>query len=284
MDITNANSKEMLDDLNAVYVNNIVNLQLPNLLKYPFYSLFYIAHGKGSVLINNQEVKIKEGDMFLINKNIPFLFKSSQTKHNITLYCCYFYENSIMDFLKNLKKDFINFNNFYTGDKLFLYTNDFPEKKLRNHLIKMIDEFLYSPTGYTYTMKCHLIVLLTEFLRKNSVSNSDHHSFPPNKTVDQTIHSLDIYSKLDLSHLADEEGVSPEYLCTIFKKYTGVTLTQYINNRRIDAIKDLLINTSRPIHMILDKFDFNPVYIKRLFKKHTGYTLREYRDKYNTSK
>ena len=277
---------EFFDDFNTIYVVNMsADLQMPKPCTYPFYSLFYIAHGKGNAVINAHKFEITEGDIFLINKNTSFFFQSSQPHHTITLYCCYFTSNALHEFLPNLKKDFSIFDRFQNSSLSFLHTKDFPKKKLRSYFLKMLDEFLYTSKGYLHVLKCLLILLLTEFLRKAEANSDLHtqHSFSGNQTVDQTIHSLNIYEKLNLVSLANEEGVSPEYLCSIFKKYTGTTLTNYINDRRIESIKDMLINTSRPINMILNKFDFNPAYLKRLFKERTGYTMREYREKYTIS-
>lgn len=74
---------------------------------------------------------------------------------------------------------------------------------------------------------------------------------------------------------------APQYICTVFKNTTGLTFTQYINNLRVEKIRDSLEHTDRPIYIIMDDFDFSPQYFNRLFKKHTGYNLQEYKNKFN---
>ena len=48
----------------------------------------------------------------------------------------------------------------------------------------------------------------------------------------------DIASDLSLNNLAKIFKVNPSYLSSLFKKETGITLTDYVNKKRVERAKD----------------------------------------------
>lgn len=268
-------------DNNYIYTGNISSIKNPRPYMHTFYAFLYIAHNSGQLIIEGKSVNVTEGDIFLINSNIPYFFKPYSSSHSVGLYYCYFYRDIYPGAFSDMERSFKKFADFCNRRNSYIHTSDNHNKEFRASFIKMIDEFLYHLPGYLYSNKCRLISTLTDFLRReeNGENNETYH---PNKIVDQIMHNIEylIYSKIALKDLAKQESITPEYMCAIFKKYTGMTITQYTNSLRIEKIKDLLISTSRPVNMILNKFDMNPVYLKRIFKQSTGYTMKEYRDSY----
>lgn len=78
--------------------------------------------------------------------------------------------------------------------------------------------------------------------------------------------------------------LSPDYIARIFKKEKGLSLVNYIIKKRVDIAKDLLIQTTLPVHIISDKVGYgNYSYFTKLFKKETNYTPYEYRRKEKAS-
>ncbi|WP_434669196.1 helix-turn-helix transcriptional regulator [Lacticaseibacillus rhamnosus] len=84
--------------------------------------------------------------------------------------------------------------------------------------------------------------------------------------------------KLTVTILAQAVNLSPTYLSSRFKQQTHRNLPDYINNRRIDASKELLAYSQMPIADIADYFAFaNQSYYQTLFKKLVGQTPLQYR-------
>lgn len=70
----------------------------------------------------------------------------------------------------------------------------------------------------------------------------------------------------------------PEYLAKMYKKKTGQTLKDYINECRLEQARQLLANTQMKISDVAAEVGFdNFSYFSTLFKKHTGMTPNEYR-------
>ena len=90
-------------------------------------------------------------------------------------------------------------------------------------------------------------------------------------------------SALSLQQIADSSGISNTYLSTLFSDYAGENVISYLNNYRVEAAKDLLINTRIIIKEIGFRTGFNTVQnFNRVFKKVTGITPGDYR-KQNSS-
>ena len=60
-----------------------------------------------------------------------------------------------------------------------------------------------------------------------------------------------------------------------------MTITQYINNLRVEMTKDILENTDRPIEHIPMVFNIKLKYLQQIFKQYTGMSMREYRSKHH---
>lgn len=87
--------------------------------------------------------------------------------------------------------------------------------------------------------------------------------------------------ELGLAEIAEESGISTGYLSMIFKKETGITVRQYIEDYRIEAAKDRLIHTSEKVQEISMSCGFSQHgYFSKVFKQKTGMTPAEFREKY----
>ncbi len=81
--------------------------------------------------------------------------------------------------------------------------------------------------------------------------------------------------------LAEYVGVSEQHLSSIFKKDVGENLTTYINNFRIDKIKDLMKTTQTSIKNLYKSvgfYSYNHFFV--VFKKHVGCTPEQYQSQF----
>lgn len=87
-----------------------------------------------------------------------------------------------------------------------------------------------------------------------------------------------VQSNLHLSitqkSVAQYLSISPEYLCSVFKKVEGISFQKYVNYEKLKAIKNLM--EKEPVHLYeaAALFGYNdPNYVSRLFKKYYGYNI-----------
>ncbi len=82
---------------------------------------------------------------------------------------------------------------------------------------------------------------------------------------------------ITLSDLAKRFKISKTYILTLFKKNQDMTVTQYINYRKLTYAQELLIETTMNVSEIADYLGFQSVnYFCRLFKKNFKMTPTEY--------
>ncbi|GER67130.1 hypothetical protein BpJC7_27140 [Weizmannia acidilactici] len=88
-----------------------------------------------------------------------------------------------------------------------------------------------------------------------------------------------ILQVMTLESLAKHVYLNPSYLSHLFKKEVGVSVTDYINKKRIEESIYFLLHTNISISEIALLFHFcNQSYYTSLFKKYMGMTPKEFRE------
>lgn len=83
-----------------------------------------------------------------------------------------------------------------------------------------------------------------------------------------------------VKYFADRLCLSPNYFGDLFKKETGKTPQEYIQQKVIEVAKDRISGTRDTVNEIAYSLGFQyPQHLCRLFKKRVGCTPREYRAK-----
>jgi len=89
-----------------------------------------------------------------------------------------------------------------------------------------------------------------------------------------------LQEKISLSELAELSCMSTASFCKKFKERTGMTLVQYVNQKKISKVKELLNNKNYTLSEIAERTGFcGENYMVRVFKKVTGQTIRDYKGK-----
>lgn len=122
--------------------------------------------------------------------------------------------------------------------------------------------------------------LQSEMIRSYCILVKQHslknYSYLVGKVI--TVISYDLTADLSLNTLSKQLNVNPPYLSALFKKECGITLTDYVNGKRIEYAKALLASTDKLINNVAFECgvaDTN--YFIKLFKKETGLTPTEFR-------
>lgn len=90
-----------------------------------------------------------------------------------------------------------------------------------------------------------------------------------------------LHNKITLNDLADNVGLSAPYLSKLFHKEVGVTVSQYISQKRVEAAENLLKFSDYSCIEISNYLCFNSEsYFIQVFKSYTKLTPKEYREKF----
>ncbi len=249
---------------------------------YDCISIEYVAHSCGYYEFQNTQLPVSEGDIFIINPHIAHRFVPIAGIRRIDIYCCLFQPDIIKNQWNLFHEQFTDISNFFTCNDSSIRAVDTDNKEIRNIFIHMIDEHLNKPPCYSNALLGDLLLLLTTVFR-NTVTKHFKRVYSPNSTVDDIIQYMNkhFYSRISLDDLAKRMQLSPSYVCRIFKKYTGMSTSQFINLLRIEKIKDILRNTNKPVDTIPEMFQITSDYVRQIFKQETGMSMIEYRNKYH---
>lgn len=140
-----------------------------------------------------------------------------------------------------------------------------------------------NPMGIPYKPKClmeNLISLLYSFEEKPELKSHDlpTYSYHVKRALDY-INSR-YHEDISLLKVANHLNINKSYLCSIFKKETGMTITQKLNEVRIEKSKKLLLDCNSSLLDIALAVGFNNQnYFNIMFKKITSMTPMQFRNK-----
>lgn len=83
---------------------------------------------------------------------------------------------------------------------------------------------------------------------------------------------------ISVADISTALSITPNYLSTIFKSDTGMTISTYINMLRVQKIRELLANDDMTMERIAQAIGLRDIrYMQRLFKKHYGISMQRCR-------
>ncbi len=110
------------------------------------------------------------------------------------------------------------------------------------------------------------------------MEDKKNYSFHVRKAIDYTIQNY--MESLTLIDISTHLGLNKCYFCNLFKKETGKTYSQFLNEVRIEKSKNLLIKSNlSTLEVALSVGYNNQNYFTIAFKKITGTTPLKYKNK-----
>ncbi len=109
---------------------------------------------------------------------------------------------------------------------------------------------------------------------------SDFHTHRNTTLVEKVKAFIGLNYAQDISNtvVAQAVGMSPNYLGQVFKRETGISVNDYLNNRRIEEAKKLLKTTNLLVFEVAFKVGYKEQqYFSAVFRKKVGLTPKEYR-------
>jgi AraC family L-rhamnose operon transcriptional activator RhaR len=277
---------------NSIYINCFCESSEPHLHIHDFIEISYVASGTGIHILGDKEYEVCEGDLFLINYHIPHEFRSiaSPRTSPLSVYNCVFKPDFINANLIDFK-DFTDVIHYLSFRSIFSLESDNIDDikiiggeniNLEAIFKKMLKEFTNQEEGYIELLRGYLIELLIKIFRSLKKSDKTENSMMSHHTklIDQSIQYLKTnYSiNVKLSDLASRSFLSPAYFCKLFKDYTGITISEYVQKLRIEEACNLLKLTDDKIIVITQKVGYKDIkHFNDVFKRLTGMTPSVYR-------
>jgi two-component system, response regulator YesN len=190
------------------------------------------------------------------------------------------------EFIENTTKEIIKHNTTLIDNVKALFYNFLVKlydcmraKDLNSTNINEQNEFLWQIVSNCLTLselKEYFIERVNDYFYKiNSKSGTNRVAFEIISYIQKNYSNR----SLPISLISDSLNLTPAYLCQVFKKETGKTINDYLNEYRIEKSKELLKNRGVKLYEVSHNSGYNDVkYFTKTFKKFTGITPSEYRE------
>lgn len=232
---------------------------------FPYYQIIYCIRGQGRLIIDGQEFVIESGQGFYLPKNYPHEYYPTQDiweTHWIT-----FDGREIPELMKT-----ISFPEWRVFEISNLSAIDAILKKM---LYLMKTNYYYSG----HQCSAMLYQFLLELNRYVNLQSSPNESYKL-KQLQPVIDYIDSHymEEIELKQLSEVIGLSPQYLCRLFKDCLNLRPFEYLARKRIQEAKTLLLEEKLTINEIAKKVGYNDCsYFCAVFKRHEMLSPAEFR-------
>lgn len=223
---------------------------------HDFYEIEYIIDGEGEYIINGNSNQIKSGALFFSTPTDIHEIKFKKETHIINLsFTSHYIDDKLIT---------PTLSSFVTND-----TNNFYQFILQN-IVKAAEESMNNKTLYIKSLITAILIKIIE--RGNNVDINQSH-IASHKNLRNIIFYINKHfsESLDLETLSKIANLTPKYLSKRFIEMSGVTISQYILDIRLNYAKNLVVTTDIPVKQICFKSGFNAVsHFSRCFKSKFG--------------
>lgn len=280
----------------VINVQKIVTVHYQELYKnynsfaetHDFWELIYADKEEVYVIIDGEELVIKQGQIILIKPNVTHCVETKNKKPNIFIvsFVCRsklteLFTFSVQNVPDNLK--YLLENIMTEASKTFVLPDFDPN-------LRKLELRVNKDVGGEQIIKNTLELFLIYMLRTTNenvsrtifVSKTD----TSDKLQDKILTSLseNLYDYFSLNKLCEKLHYGKTYLCTTFKKKTGSSIYETFLKMKITESKKL-IREGETFSVISMKLCFDSLsHFTRTFKKITGMTPNEYRASINRHK
>lgn len=242
---------------------------------HPFAEISVVLSGTGTYTISGREYPISAGTVF---------FFGSNTVHNITR-AAESLELLTLQFPVSILVSTAPFRDASPDWRLFaspavMHVTGSDAEPLQ-HLMGEIQKSLTEKSlGYAAYVHSLVVMLSISLLR---LASNREITFSPDKNNAAILAALtyidnNITQRITLQDVAAAAMLSPSYFSSSFKQYTGYSLIDYTNAKRIRLASKLLVaNRNASISDIAMRVGFNNMSnFNRAFRKYAGCTPSEY--------
>lgn len=234
--------------------------------------LIYMIKGNLQVKVNNKIFQMKSSDFVLVNSNEFHSFQSDEENLYVVFHINYFELSSLLA-QKNLLFDCNSIERDHTANQelrtviedllsVYMKVNDFSQV-----------EYLEKTYKFISTLRMNYLKNQNQLLLNTSIKGQ-------NDRLTEIIDYIqsNYREPLSLEEVASIHYLSIPYLSKFFKKQTGKTFSQYLNEIRLAHAVNELVNSDKPITRIaLDNGFPNLASFNRVFNESYQIKPVEYR-------
>lgn len=237
--------------------------------------MVYMIEGNIEVTVENRKTVLNPGEFNIINSRVVH---STLSSNNRAL---------VLQIPKEVLKKYIPDIDMY-----YFNVDMYPDKevdKTRLEKLKKIFNDMYiiydiRPEGYLLKFNSLLYELLFTLIHSYA-DKTIQRDFDKNSKQLERLNQLITYikthhrEKLTVAQISEEFGYNVDYISRFFKRYTGLTIIEYLYTVRVTEVYRELIHTEKTINDILEEHGCSNYRVAmRVFKELYGCTPKEKRN------
>lgn len=230
-------------------------------IKDSFLEVSYIADGSLELEAKNEKLCATKGDIICFFHNKKTSIKTDQFHVHHTI---------------GVRADWV----FSSGEHgLFLPTITPADTNTAN-ICHLIDDFVHNQVLYKESKALGAAKFLELLCAIDKCNRAAQNKNLPGELLyaerAKDYIQRNIHACITQNSVAGYLGISPEYLCTVFKKAEGTTVIKYINKLKLENIKTLIDNTNIHLYEAAAMYGYtDPNYVSRLHKQLFGYNITD---------
>lgn len=249
--------------------------------RHPEIELSYCLSGSYTIIINNKEYLLSEGDLVVVSPMAAHEFPevTEPTGEKLTI--------EVGSGL--LGENFEPFNAINPEDGIFKLKAD-PDNALHRQLSALFEEtaeiFSNRPKFSALSIKSNLFKISGLLLQHITAKQNANNVLKPVRDVEKIEKSLEIiynrYSEpLDLEEVSNACGYSKSNFCKVFKSITGDTFHNVLNRHRVEIACLHLKSGNQSVEIIASSVGFaDSKSFCRVFKKIMGESSGSYKKRH----
>ncbi|HUZ60048.1 MAG TPA: AraC family transcriptional regulator [Hanamia sp.] len=256
---------------------------------HPEMELVYVIESFGKRIIGDAIESFAEGDMVFIGSNLPHIwmndeiFYKENSRMKAKAIVLYFNKNIFSQGFYNMKETLTLNSFFQNAEKGILITGKTKEvvaQKLKNLFQKKDFERIIG-----------FFEIMDILSQSNDISFITSDGYNAQLNHSETDRLWEVYNhiqqnfkeNISLSTIANISNLTPQSFCRMFKKRTGKSFVEYLNEARISAACKYLLDTDWSISEIAYNCGYKTVSnFNKLFKSITGSSPKVYRAQIKT--
>ncbi len=271
------------------------NMSDIELHQHQFIEIEYIITSGGTHVINGERYNIRQGDLLFIPRGITHSIfpNNDDINSHLMVYNIIFGPDilekyrtipEIESIYSNICTQFDYSKRINSGFLAENYIYHLPEQVAIKALVEsMCFEYNSKYSSYKDILELQLIQLLI-FLQRDNVKTK--RTSTVDNIIENSVHYIkeNCHQPLKVDELSSRVFLSKNYFSSIFKKRTGSTVVDYIQQARVEKACELLTTTNLPINRVIEQVGYTDYrFFNTVFKRTTGYTALKYRHIHTTN-
>lgn len=279
--------KDFFENEKQYFADFAVEQREVNMHLHEFWEISYVCEGRGTHHFEDGRTEtIKEGEFIFISPETAHCITSPMSEKGGWVRVCNFLISPI--YMDKLKRKFLSLYELdgYSLKGLIERNRSFcihlkdDSGSVNNLLMSAVYEYKHFSDCSDDIIENFALSLLIYITRLYERMIKNETVITKNEVIDDLIRYIrsNFGSNLTLAHLAAYAHLSPEYLSRYFKKCTGMNISDFITQTRIEKAKHILRTSNRLVHDIALYCGYGSLAnFHKAFKKAVGMTAGEYR-------